>query len=79
MRERIAAGYEPGALPWALGDAGKVPGAPDLRREFHKAEAALDAASTDAELRAAVNAYEAIWRAISTRYRARRQQNRKAA
>lgn len=81
MHKRLGAmltGADAAALRWALGGAGLLPAAPDLRRRFLATEDAIDelgrrdAAGEWLEARAiarAVEAHEAVWREIVERYR----------
>lgn len=68
-RERIAVGYEAGALAWALANL------PDLRRRFREAEAAFDALAASpggppaASWAEAVESWAALWAELSERYR----------
>ncbi len=72
MHDDIRRDYVGGALPWAMENS------PDLARRFRDTEAAIDTVAGDeptrAAFRAAVATHVKVWREISARYRAHREQ-----
>ena len=74
MYAEIRAGYEPGALPWALDTC------PDLAQRFHDTEDAIDRLAgdgpTEATWREALDAHAAVWRELIARYRAHTERRR---